>query len=164
MEEECFSRLQKYFLSCGLSPFGATFALEYLRTHSVVTSTTPTVIEKSPMVRVIRHLIKQINPPTSSSIPASLSPFQRGCPVLYEGLTSQAFWDTSSFPWVEIFESNFEQIKNEFLALHKSSFEGFQVHSPDNLVIMLDLFTIIFFVPSAHSPTEPQLPRPPLHL
>ena len=144
MEEECLSRLQKYFLSCGLSPFGATFALEYLKTHSAPTSSTPAFTENSPMARVIRHLLTKINPSISSRIPASLSPFQLGCPSLYEGLTSRAFWDTSSFPWVQTLESNFELIKDEFLALERSSFEGFQVLSFETSVLLFDFLTHSF--------------------
>ena len=58
---------------------------------------------------------------------------QRGCPDLVPGLRSQAFWDTSEFPWVQELEANYEVIKEELLSLRsKTGFQPYRAPSWTN--------------------------------
>jgi hypothetical protein len=49
---------------------------------------------------------------------------QKGCPDLIPKLRAKPFWGREDFPWLKVFEDNFEQIKEEVIALRSA--KGFQ--------------------------------------
>lgn len=113
-------RLRRYFNSCGLSPFGSSCAIEYLRKSILAEN------GEENMHRVIQYLLRELN---SHSSPREIpcSPYQKGCPNILEGLSSHAFWDTSQFPWVKTFEDSYHGIRREVLELLQQSTRVFQV-------------------------------------
>ena len=115
-DDRGIERLRRYLAACGLSPFGAACAMEFLAKNIAAEN------GALKMQRVIHFLLQQLN---AQSV--SCSSHQAGCPNLIAGLRSSAFWDLSLFPWVQTFHDSFEEIRREVLALQHQSALVFQV-------------------------------------
>lgn len=65
-------------------------------------------------------------------------PLQRGCPNIIPGLRAHPWWDTSEFPWIKVFEDNFERIKKEVIELNFQNKLGFQPYRTPKWVLNKD--------------------------
>lgn len=75
--------------------------------------------------RIVTYLLHLLNPKPRMEV-AGLD--RRGCPQIIPDLRSKPFWTSSDIPSIQLLESNFVSIRQEFLALreYKHSFQCYR--------------------------------------
>ncbi|OQR87357.1 aspartyl/Asparaginyl beta-hydroxylase [Achlya hypogyna] len=114
---ELEAQLRELTRDWGLTPLGQNIAFLWL-TKAATDAT-------GGLSRLRKWAIMQLN---RQRRPSGISPWQRGCPNLMPGLTTQPVWIAQRhelLPWIRTLEAAFPIIKEELLAL-KNDPSGFQ--------------------------------------
>jgi hypothetical protein len=112
-QERIFEKLEVIVRSYGMSRFGHSMAMSWLRKAMSEPS--------ADCDRLRAWLLLQLN---NQKYPPTVNSWQRGCPQVIPGLRAIPLWDSSLLAWLDEFRQSYPAIKKELLSLRNAN--GFQ--------------------------------------
>ena len=114
LDSRVMSKVDAILTDYHLSPFSKQMALQFLQKMTTDPS--------ADFDRVKAWLLRKMN--KTFALPASNSPWQKGCPEIIPHLTAQPVWPSSAFSWIPSFEASFPVILEELEALREREGKG----------------------------------------
>lgn len=122
--EKLSTKVEQALKHLGLSNFSSSVAKQYLIVSISLVIYKANFIQgklndgkADKLNHVIGYVVDLLNKKKTRPSLSNDDATQSGCPNVIPGLRAQPFWDTSNFPWVQMLESKYQDIKKEFIAL-----------------------------------------------